>query len=45
MAGQEFPLSINRRRMLTSAAAVAATGIVPVLKRDVPLPTLSNPRH
>ena len=29
MAGPEFPLKIDRRRLLTSAAAVTATGILP----------------
>jgi len=34
MARRDFPLSINRRRLLTSAAAAAtATGILPGLKR------------
>ena len=32
MARPDFPLSINRRRLLTSAAAIAATGILPSLK-------------
>jgi hypothetical protein len=33
MAGSDFPLSINRRRLLTSAAAaVTVTGIVPGVK-------------
>ena len=34
MAEPDFPLSINRRRLLTSAAAAAtATGILPGVKR------------
>jgi hypothetical protein len=34
MAGKNFPLSIDRRRFLTSAAAtVTATGILPSVKR------------
>jgi hypothetical protein len=32
MARQEFPLSMDRRRMLISAAAVTATGTVPGVK-------------
>jgi hypothetical protein len=33
MAGPDFPLSISRRRLLTSAAAVTATGVLPGVKR------------
>ena len=33
MSGQEFPLSIDRRRMLTSAATVTATGFLPDVNR------------
>jgi hypothetical protein len=34
MARRDFPLSINRRRLMTAAAAVTATGsILPVVKR------------
>ena len=33
MARPDFPLNIDRRRLLTSAAAVTATGIVPGVKR------------
>jgi hypothetical protein len=33
MARRDFPLSINRRRLLTSAATVTATGILPGVKR------------
>ena len=29
MAKPDFPLSVNRRRLLTAAAAITATGIVP----------------
>jgi len=29
MAKTDFPLSVNRRRLLTAAAAITATGIVP----------------
>jgi hypothetical protein len=29
MAKADFPLSVNRRRLLTAAAAITATGIVP----------------
>ena len=32
MARRDFPLSINRRRLMTAAAAVTATGILPGVK-------------
>ena len=33
MARPDFPLSINRRRLMTAAAAVTASGVLPVVKR------------
>ena len=33
MVRQDFPLNIDRRRLLTSTAAVTATGIMPGVKR------------
>jgi putative ubiquitin-RnfH superfamily antitoxin RatB of RatAB toxin-antitoxin module len=33
MAGPDFPLSINRRRLMTAAAAVTASGVLPGVKR------------
>jgi hypothetical protein len=45
MARRDFPLSINRRRLMTAAAAVTATGsISPVLKRaDAAAPDFLQP--
>jgi hypothetical protein len=45
MARPDFPLSINRRRLLTSAAAtVTATGILPAVKlADAAAPNFLQP--
>ena len=41
MAGPDFPLSINRRRLMTAAPAVTATGsILTVVKRAATAPDL-----
>jgi hypothetical protein len=43
MARPDFPLSINRSRLMTAAAAVTATGILPGVKRaDAAAPDFSQ---